>query len=103
MCDYSLHAVQSRPAKAGDLLIMSTFANTFTRGFSAVAEPGIAVCLLPGTELAFSEDAMRNHPFAAMFPRMRFGCRSALDWDPRSASNGGSDSLLMQFEGCLAH
>jgi hypothetical protein len=29
-------------------------------------------------------------------------CQSALDWDPRSASKGGSDSLLMQFEGCLA-
>jgi acid stress chaperone HdeB len=29
-------------------------------------------------------------------------CQSALDWDPRSASKGRSDSLLMQFEGCLA-
>jgi hypothetical protein len=29
-------------------------------------------------------------------------CQSALDWDPLSASKRGSDSLLMQFEGCLA-
>jgi hypothetical protein len=29
-------------------------------------------------------------------------CQSALKWDPLSASKRGSDSLLMQFEGCLA-
>jgi hypothetical protein len=73
MCDYSLHCVQSRAAKAGDLLITSEFRGTATRGFSAVGEPGIAVCLLPGTELVFSEDAACDHPFAKLFPRMRFG------------------------------
>lgn len=73
MCDYSLHAVQSRPAEAGDVLITSEFPNTATRGFAAVAEPGTAVCLLPGTELAFSEDVVCAHPFARLFPRMRFG------------------------------
>ena len=73
MCDYSLHAVQSRPAKAGDQLLTSEFPGTATRGFSAVGEPGTAVCLLPGTELAFTEDAVCNHPFAKLFPRMRFG------------------------------
>jgi NADH dehydrogenase len=30
------------------------------------------------------------------------GCQSALEWDSLSASKRGSDSLLMQFEGCLA-
>ncbi|UQR64589.1 hypothetical protein LRP30_04605 [Bradyrhizobium sp. C-145] len=73
MCDYSLHAVRSRPARAGDMLITSEFPDTATRGFSAVGEPGTAVCLLPGTELAFSEDAACNHPFAKLFPGMRFG------------------------------
>ena len=29
------------------------FANSIIRGFAAVGEPGVAVCLLPGTELAF--------------------------------------------------
>ena len=29
-------------------------------------------------------------------------CQSALEWDPLSASKRGSDSLLMQFGGCLA-
>jgi hypothetical protein len=68
MCDYSLHAVQSRPARAGDVLLTGEFPNTVTRGFSAIGEPGTAVCLLPGTELAFSEDAVCDHPFAKALP-----------------------------------
>ncbi|MCK1710184.1 hypothetical protein IVA83_14090 [Bradyrhizobium sp. 143] len=73
MCDYSLHAVRSRPARAGDLLITSEFPGSPTRGFSAVGEAGVAVCLSPGTELAFSGDAACHHPFAMLFPGMRFG------------------------------
>jgi hypothetical protein len=73
MCDYSLHCVESRAARSGELLITSKFPNTVTRGFSAVGEPGIAVCLSPGTELVFSEDAVCDHPFAELFPSMRFG------------------------------
>jgi hypothetical protein len=55
MCDYSLHAVASRPAKAGETLITTTFRGTGTSGFAAEAEPEVAVCLLPGTELAFAD------------------------------------------------
>ena len=53
MCDYSLHGVSSRPAKVGDKLVTTQFWNTSTRGFSAADEPRVAVCLLPGTEVAF--------------------------------------------------
>ena len=53
MCDYSLHYVASRPAKIEDKLIVTTFKNSITRGFAAVGEPTVAVCLLPGTEIAF--------------------------------------------------
>jgi hypothetical protein len=73
MCDYSLHSVESRPARAGDQLVTTEFPNTVTRGFSAVGQPNVAVCLLPGTELAFSEEVACDHPFAKLFPRMRFG------------------------------
>ena len=45
MCDYSLNAVASRPAKAGETLITTTFRGTGTRGFAAEAEPEVAVCL----------------------------------------------------------
>jgi hypothetical protein len=63
MCDYSLHAVASRPAKVGDKLITTDFPDTLTRGFSAIGEPDVAVCLRPGTELAFEEEVERHHVF----------------------------------------
>jgi hypothetical protein len=50
MCDYSLHLVASRPAKVGDKLVTTAFNNSLTRGFAAVGEPHVAVCLLPGTD-----------------------------------------------------
>src|SRR5246127_5694813 len=56
MCDYSLHAVASRPAEVGEELVTTTFRGTSTRGLASVKEPGVAVCLLPGTELAFAEE-----------------------------------------------
>jgi hypothetical protein len=56
MCDYSLHLVKSRPAKVGDKLVTTQFDNTITRGFATAEEPTVAVCLLPGTEVAFEKD-----------------------------------------------
>ena len=56
MCDYSLQAVATRPAKVGETLITTTFRGTSTRGFASESDPAVAVCLLPGTELAFAED-----------------------------------------------
>ena len=53
MCDYSLHSVKSRPAKVGDKLTTRNF-NTGTRGFAAPEDASTAVCVLPGTELAFA-------------------------------------------------
>jgi hypothetical protein len=53
MCDYSLHNVKSRPAKVGDKLVTRNF-NTGTRGFAAPEDVTTAVCVLPGTELAFA-------------------------------------------------
>jgi hypothetical protein len=56
MCDYSLHAVATRPAQVGETLISTTFRGTSTRGFASENDPNVAVCMLPGTELAFAED-----------------------------------------------
>ena len=56
MCDYSLHHVATRPAQIEDKLVTTKFKNSFTRGFAAVGEPHVAVCLLPGTEIAFDEN-----------------------------------------------
>jgi hypothetical protein len=60
MCDYSLLGVPSRPAKVGDRLVTREFWNTTTRGFSTHDEPGVAVCLLPGTEIGFEKDVERE-------------------------------------------
>ena len=53
MCDFSLQSVRSRPAKVGDKLVTRDF-GTGTRGFASSDDLGMAVCLLPGTELAFA-------------------------------------------------
>src|SRR5437762_6670995 len=58
MCDYSLHSIKSRPAKVGDKLTTRNF-GTGTRGFAASENPNVAVCVLPGTELAFAEEVKR--------------------------------------------
>jgi len=69
MCDYSLHHVANRPAKIGDKLVATIFNNSITRGFTAVGQPNVAVCLLPGTEIAFDENVECE-------PSFRFGILS---------------------------
>jgi hypothetical protein len=46
----------SRPARVGDKLISTSFPHTMTRGFASVDDRDTAVCLLPGTELAFEKE-----------------------------------------------
>jgi hypothetical protein len=53
MCDFSLQSVRSRPAQVGDKLLTRNF-GTGTRGFAAADDLGLAVCVMPGTELAFA-------------------------------------------------
>ena len=61
MCDYSLQHVATRAAKVDDLLVSTKFNNSITRGFAEVGEPNVAVCILPGTELAFERDVEYDH------------------------------------------
>jgi len=58
MCDYSLHSIKSRPAKVGDKLTTRDF-GTGTVGFAASEDATVAVCVLPGTELAFTHEVKR--------------------------------------------
>ena len=55
MCDYSLQNVKSRAAKVGDKLTTRNF-GTGTRGFAVSEDASLAVCVLPGTELSFSNE-----------------------------------------------
>ena len=70
MCDYSLQFVANRPAKVGDKLVSSQFVNSITRGFTEVGEPGVAVCLLPGTELVFDRNVECDHALG-FFPNKK--------------------------------
>jgi hypothetical protein len=73
MCDYSLHNVASRPARVGDNLVTKRFAATSTRGFAAPEQPAEAVCVLPGTELAFENEVEWDRPLAIFRRNPRLG------------------------------
>jgi hypothetical protein len=60
MCDYSLQNVKSRPAAVGDKLVTHNF-GAGTRGFAAPESLEVAVCLLPGTEIAFPNGLLIAH------------------------------------------
>jgi hypothetical protein len=70
MCDYSLQHVASRPARVGDKLVSISFRNSSTRGFAAIGEPNVAVCLLPGTELAFEKNLECEGTFGFGFKQL---------------------------------
>src|ERR1700730_4600230 len=72
MCDYSLHNVAARPAKVGDKLVSTRFRNSTTRGFAAVGEPDVSVCLPPGTELAF-EAHVEYEAAIGLLPNKKLG------------------------------
>src|SRR6516164_6989989 len=74
MCDYSLDFVASRPAKVGDKLVTTKFKNSVTRGFAAVEEPTVAVCVLPGTEIAFEQEVEYCH---SLLPNQKVAARLA--------------------------
>jgi hypothetical protein len=76
MCDHSLDLVASRPAKVGDQLVSTRFPEAITRGFASVGEPNVAVCLLPGTELAFEKEVQCENAFGFR-PRRQLGHRVA--------------------------
>ena len=76
MCDYSLEHLASRPAKVGDKLITTKFGHALTGGFCAVDQPQVAVCVQPGTELAFVREIESQAAFSLFSPR-RLGTKVA--------------------------
>ena len=85
MCDYSLDFVASRPAKIGDKLVTTKFKNSVTRGFAAIEEPTVAVCVLPGTEIAFEQDVEYCH---SLLPNQKVAERLARACSVRIESGG---------------
>ena len=68
MCDYSLQHVASAPAKVGDRLVTTDFRHSATRGFTAIGAPDVAICLRPGSELAFDGEVVFADP-TGLLPR----------------------------------
>lgn len=56
MCDYSLEHLMARNAVASETLVSTSFPETFTRGFASALDLETAVCLSPGTEVAFDTE-----------------------------------------------
>ncbi|MGE0037447.1 MAG: hypothetical protein AB7S93_17660 [Xanthobacteraceae bacterium] len=78
MCDYSLHQVATRQAQVADQLVTTKFPESITRGLAAVGRPDVAVCLLPGTEVAFERDVECEPSFGiGILPTRKLGQRLA--------------------------
>src|SRR5690348_15123876 len=78
MCDYSLHNVAARAARIEDKLVTTKVNNCIKRGFAAIGEPHVAVCLLPGTEIAFDENVECEPSFGlGILPNKKIGQRLA--------------------------
>lgn len=60
MCDFSLMHAKSRPAAVGDKLVTKNF-GMGTSGFADVSDPTTAVCVLPGTEIAFDANVQKRY------------------------------------------
>ena len=77
MCDYSLQGALSRPARVGDKLTTRDF-GTGTRGFSAAENRAVAVCVLPGTELAFASEVTIPRAGFLGWKELTLGHRTAI-------------------------
>ncbi|WP_347263724.1 hypothetical protein [Nitrobacter sp.] len=107
MCDYSLHHVSSRPAKVADKLVTMELAKSNVRGFAAVGElgpklvihdspPELAVCLLPGTELAFDENVQYEQPRS--FLGVKFSGKARVDHKVASFRKVDEDNPYVQHD-----
>jgi hypothetical protein len=58
--------------------VTTKFRNSITHGFAAVGEPHVAVCLLPGTDIAFDENVECEPSFGiGILPNKKIGQRLA--------------------------
>jgi hypothetical protein len=108
MCDFSLQHAKSRPAVVADKLVSHNFGRG-TIGFKPVDDPigdATAVCLLPGTELAFdraiklrwpADDGANQSQFTTAIFRQRDKDKPSVHHDVLEMPDG-SQVLLTQLE-----
>jgi hypothetical protein len=92
MCDYSLENVSTRPAKVGDKLVITNFPTSITRGFADIHERKVAVCLRPGTEVAFDRE-VEYDPVLPFFRNRTTGAKVARFRQIRGDIPGHRDAL----------
>lgn len=97
MCDYSLENQISRAAEVGDKLVTSSFPMPPTRGFCAENEAGVAVCLLPGTELAFAEPVRYNGLWGMMVNYVKSSLRHDMADAKLSLLHEGQRARVLQL------
>ena len=105
MCDYSLQNVKSRPAAVGDKLHTQNFGSG-TIGFAG-EDPFVAVCVLPGTEIAFDEEikvgyAATGTGYSVAIFRQFHKELANSHHDALELPNGGDVMLTSLTEGQLA-
>jgi hypothetical protein len=108
MCDFSLQHAKSRPAVVADKLVSHNFGRG-TIGFKPIDDPigdATAVCLLPGTELAFdraiklrwpADDGANQSQFTTAIFRQRDKDKPSVHHDVLEMPDG-SQVLLTQLE-----
>ena len=103
MCDYSLEAVKHRKAVVGDKLVTRNFGS----GTSGFAEAGsdpllnpTAICLLPGTELAF--DAPVNVKHWTKYGTIE-GVYCAVEHDAKTIEHKVARFAKINTDNCFTH
>jgi hypothetical protein len=71
MCDYSLELIMSRPAKAGDKLVSTSFPKTPTRGFASADDRSVLGLGIDLARLVHKIEYGRRgpEPFSTIFKR----------------------------------
>ena len=73
MCDYSLHAVETRPAEVGDKLRTDELCQLLHARLCRGRRAERGRVPEPGTELAFERDVEIDHGFGRLLPSLGFG------------------------------
>jgi hypothetical protein len=91
---------QNGPAKVSDKLATRNF-GTGTRGFSALEDHNVAVCVLPGTELSFADEVKitRRNPWPDVIKHKTAIFRQINQDDPEGPSRCAG---IPERRGCAA-
>jgi hypothetical protein len=106
MCDYSLHAYENRPARAGEALRLTKFkTGGGSIGMMDPSAPDVAVCVLPGTKAVLSGipiGIQKEHGVSAIEP-VTFETKDRHGTPHRDGVRfqNGASVILQELEGSM--